>query len=374
MVDPAAIIQRLPAELVRAIGLTTTGGHLTTGHVGPAWGWQDGACRLVLWAGAYVHRKPPTFEQLCQLLEHPALDGIEQLAIFGLVQQAARVVRLLETRLATRARFLSLHSVPIDGRTIERLRVPPLEDLEVMWGPTPADAAALAKLAHLRTLRIANGRFGLPGLQALAQTPLLEVLDGHSFVDSALGDEGAALLATLAPRFRGGVLDLSHSGVTDVGLAQLLAAPWGRPITTLRVWDTAATDASVHALLTSPLAAHLEQVVLDRSAIGREATLALLELPRLRELQATHTLDAAEVRAGVYYYGPLRRPPRPAPPAVTPVTPVTPAPVAPTWKVGDRVTHAKFGAGALVAIDGDRCDVRFDDGTQRKLVLRVLTR
>jgi hypothetical protein len=373
-VDTAKILERLPAELVRAIGLTTSGAHLTTGLVAPAWGQEGGAARLVLWAGAYARRKPPTFDQLLQLLEDPALDGIEQFAMFGLVHQAGRLLQLLETRLARRARFLCLHSVPVDRRTIERLRVPPLVDLEVMWGPTPADAAALAKLAHLRTLRIANGRFGPAGLQTIAATPLFEVLDGHSFADSALADEGAALLATLAPRFRGGVLDLSHAGVTDVGLAELFAAPWARPITTLRLWDTAATDASAHALLASPLAAHLESLVLDRSAIGRDATLALLGLPRLRELQATHTLDAAEVRAGVHYHGPVRRPRRPTPPPVTP-RPATPATeVASSWKVGDRVQHAKFGAGALAAVDGDRCDVRFDDGSQRKLVLRVLAR
>ncbi|APR85739.1 Hypothetical protein A7982_11088 [Minicystis rosea] len=41
---------------------------------------------------------------------------------------------------------------------------------------------------------------------------------------------------------------------------------------------------------------------------------------------------------------------------------------------GDRVTHAKLGAGTVLAVADDKAEVRFDDGSTRRLLCRVLVR
>jgi uncharacterized protein len=47
------------------------------------------------------------------------------------------------------------------------------------------------------------------------------------------------------------------------------------------------------------------------------------------------------------------------------------APTGPT--VGTRVTHAKFGAGTIVAAEGDKLVIRFDSGEERKLLAKFVT-
>jgi ankyrin repeat protein len=56
-----------------------------------------------------------------------------------------------------------------------------------------------------------------------------------------------------------------------------------------------------------------------------------------------------------------------------PATPPPPAAAPKTLVVGTRVTHAKFGAGAVVRVNGDKATVKFDGGAGEKTLLaRVL--
>ena len=41
---------------------------------------------------------------------------------------------------------------------------------------------------------------------------------------------------------------------------------------------------------------------------------------------------------------------------------------------GDRVTHAKLGVGTVLVAAEDKAEVRFDDGTTRRLLQKVLSR
>jgi DNA helicase-2/ATP-dependent DNA helicase PcrA len=39
---------------------------------------------------------------------------------------------------------------------------------------------------------------------------------------------------------------------------------------------------------------------------------------------------------------------------------------------GDRVFHQKFGYGAIVGIEGDKLDIRFDKAGEKKVVARFV--
>jgi hypothetical protein len=64
--------------------------------------------------------------------------------------------------------------------------------------------------------------------------------------------------------------------------------------------------------------------------------------------------------------------PKGATPAAKPAPVQAAAPVRKGIEVGDRVDHAKFGAGSVRAIEADKAEVVFDDGSERKLMTRFL--
>ncbi len=148
------------------------------------------------------------------------------------------------------------------------------------------------------------------------------------------------------------------------------------------------------ALLNRPSGVDLYQIAGDLAALGvlielTQGGFATTAPARLERWRAGFTaIDKAtrhergfwwkyvrRVRSGFDLLGPSSEPAKPALPS-KPFIRKRPAAAAPTGPV-HRFTHAKFGVGTLVARSGsgdsEQLELRFDDGTVRKILLRFVT-
>jgi len=214
---------------------------------------------------------------------------------------------------------------PVEHRALVRLRLRCL-------APRPELLAALAAstLPALEELELGLGTQAAPG--ALAPDQLrtllarLPALGRISLVRCRLTPELIAVLAEVAPRLRG----IQLEGIDDAVASALLELRAAAPAPWLRL---------DHVTCGDELALALDRMI---GASGHVIHPAVAQRRRASVAAARAAASAPVVRAK----GPA---------------------------AGDRVVHAKFGPGTVAALDGDKATITFDDGTERKLLLRFVT-
>jgi uncharacterized protein (TIGR02996 family) len=195
--------------------------------------------------------------------------------------------------------FNSLSSVGVQALAAAK-SWPRLQSLDLRGNDRIDDrgAAALARavMPALATLDLRDCRLGPAGLWALIRGKALPKLADFGYAGNALGDGGARALAA-SPRLATLLLstktiDLSHTGLTPVGLRTLLADDRLAGVRTLRLDGNGLADAGAAALAAARLP-QLCELYLSGNDITDDGAAALAGSPLLGRLHWLSLRDNA---------------------------------------------------------------------------------
>jgi len=236
----------------------------------------------------------------------PALAGLERLSL-GSVDARGLAALAAATHLAS-LRALRLSDVVLDGADLDALgrseAWPALEALELQRVRAIGHGArALARLcaARLRELRCARGTEAADALALAARARDLEVLDLEGV---RISDTGAlALLHGPAALARLRYLDVSDTGLSDPGLASVIAALEVPGLRRLACCNNDLSSKAAAAIAHGRALGELQQLFLARCPLGDAGVTALAASEHLPALRVVDLARTACGRGGLQALG-----------------------------------------------------------------------